>query len=171
MRSRKLRSIARRWWPSHGGDYDWERVERLYQRPDIVPDLIRNLVETAPQGAITDVGTAIVEDIALDYEGREHVALDLVLKAGLSRDQLFEVLGGCYSHYLENLGVPDRLAGLFSPAQIAWLMNEDTLRLPRGRALLDGDGVRVDPHETPWQKELSRSVAAMRQQPSPPPDR
>lgn len=160
MRSRKIRSIARRWWPSRGGDYDWERVDRLYQRPDIVPDLIRNLVETAPLGAITYVGTAVVEDMAMDYEGREHLALELVLKAGLSREQLFEVLGGCYSYYLERLGVPDRLARLFSPAQIAWLMNEDTLRLPQGRALLDGDGVRIEPDQTPWQAELSRRVAA-----------
>jgi hypothetical protein len=116
-------------------------VERLYQRPDIAPDLIRNLVETAPLGAISYVGTAIVEDLALDYKGREHVALELVLKAGLSRDQLFEVLGGCYPHYLEDLGVPARLAGFFSPAQIAWLMNADTPRLPHGRALPNGDEV------------------------------
>jgi len=160
MRHRKLRTIARRWWPSHGGDYAWNRVEDLtYRRLDLVPALIRSLVDTAPEGAITYVGTAIVEDLVIDHPQRGEFVLDLVLKAGLSREELFEVLGGCFPSYLEKLGVPTRLVSVFSPDQIEWLMNGDTLRLDGGRALPEGDKVRVDVRKTAWQIELDAHVA------------
>ena len=163
MRRRKLTTIARRWWSSRGGDYAWNRVwDMTLHRRDLMPALINSLVETAPEGAITYVGTAIVEDLMMDHPDRGDFILDLVLRARLSREELFEVLAGCYPHYLEALGVPTRLASVFSSDQIAWLTNGDTLRLDGGRALPEGDNVWIDPRKTPWQIELDAKVAHLR---------
>jgi hypothetical protein len=129
MRTRKLRTIARRWWRAQGGTYDWDRVYRiLLERHDLVPHLIGALAETAPDGELKYLGPAVVEtledfvDLGL-RRGRSRT-LQLVMAAGLRKDQLLEVLGGAYSRCLAGMGVAEALAGVLSPEELAWLLDD-----------------------------------------------
>ena len=69
MRMRKLRTVARAWWRADGGDYDWDRVDRILTRGhDLVPRLLKALVETAPEGQVKYLGPAIIETLEDNVE-------------------------------------------------------------------------------------------------------
>lgn len=153
MRNRKLRAIARRWWPAHGDQYGWERVYQISQRADQVPDLIRELVRTGPQGGNRYVGTTIVEDLLMDREddGRESEALDMLLKARLTQAELFGVLTGVYVHYLEALDIRSRLSGVLSSEQLDWLLDGNApQRWSDGTMEVEGTGLRFVPGPSEW---------------------
>lgn len=118
MRARKLRTIARRWWRSDAGDWEWNRVQSILQRRhDVVPDLIRALASTAPAGELSQLGPSIVEQLELHRafsipRPRPAQTLQLLLAARLTRDQLVEILSGTYPEYLEQMNVPEDLTAL-----------------------------------------------------------
>lgn len=124
-------------------------------RLDLVAALIREMVHTAPEGGWAYVGTWIVEDMAFNFEylkrGGQEKVLELILKAKLTRDELFGVLSGVYPDYLEGFGARERLVGILSSAQITWLLdrNEGT---NGGYAVAKGDGVRILPGPSDWER-------------------
>jgi len=155
MRKRKLRTIARRSWPADGGSYDWHRVYNMTRRLDLVSGLIREMVRTAPDGGWAYVGTWIVEDMSMNAKfenhGTQRQVLELVLKAKLTGNELFGVLSGVYPHYLEGFGARERLVGILPPAQLAWLLDR-TEGTNGGYAVAEGDGVRILPGPSEWER-------------------
>jgi len=100
------------------------------------------------------VGTSIVEDLVMDREddGRESEALDLLLKARLTRAELFGVLSGVYVHYLEALDIRTRLAEVLSSEQVDWLLdNGAPHRWSDGTMEVEGTGLRFVPGPSEWQ--------------------
>jgi hypothetical protein len=129
MRTRKLRTIARRWWRADGGNYDWDRVDRILTgRHDLVPRLLKALVETAPEGEVRYLGPAIIETLEMNIEfGLRHGpsrTLQMVNAAGLRQNQIIEVLSGAYSSYLMTMNISEVLADVLSPDEIHWLLDE-----------------------------------------------
>ena len=129
MRTRKLRTIARRWWRAEGGDYDWDRVDRiLAERHDLVPRLLRALVEAAPEGRLSYLGPAIIETLEdlVDLGPRRGLShtVQLLLAANLRKDQLIEVLSGAYSSYLVAMNIGDALSEVASSEDLAWLLDD-----------------------------------------------
>lgn len=157
--------MAAVWWQGTTGaddeEYevaDDEVFEIVHRDRDRVPSLIAALAATAPPGALSYIGTSVVEDLTFEVEQGDLAgveALRLVLESELSPEELFVVLSGAWAHLLEPL---DRLRGTpFSPSQLAWLF--DSLapnRSPNvGQTIIDGDGLRFLPEQTPWQAELA----------------
>lgn len=129
MRTRKLRTIARRWWRAEGGDYDWDRVDRILTgRHDLIPRLLRALVETAPEGGLKYLGPAIIEtlEILVDLGFRRGPSrtLQMVMAADLRKDQLIEVLSGAYSSYLVAMNISDVLSDVLSAEELTWLLDD-----------------------------------------------
>ncbi|SIO21796.1 hypothetical protein [Agromyces cerinus] len=109
MRTRKLRTIARRWWRSDGGDRDWDRVQFiLEQRHDLVPGLINALAFTAPEGELSQLGPSIIEQLELLRvhslrRSRPPRTMQLLREARLTQEQQDEILSGAYPEYLERM--------------------------------------------------------------------
>jgi hypothetical protein len=153
-----LSATAQRWWPSQGNDEAYDVVSRIVQyRHDLVPDLIRALVDTAPGGGLPFIGTSLIEDLVMqtEFDGLPtHRVVDLLLAADLDARVVFGILSGVYAELLAEINAAVRLRGVLPPEQIAWLLNSEAPeRLSnRGVTVADGDGVRFEPGETEWMR-------------------
>lgn len=151
-----MRTIARRWWPSVGGDRDWERVNDItWHRHDQFPRLLRMLVRTAPQGGISYVGTAVIEDLVYQAEDRNEFGwvVPLILSARLDQAQTFELLTGVVPRLLNLIDARTSFAGILSATQIAWLLDDDSDRwTTEGTPTAHGDDVRVIPGDSEWER-------------------
>lgn len=153
-----LRAIAERWWPSRGDDEAYDAVSRIVEaRHDLVPELLRALVETAPGGGLPFIGTTLIEDLIMqtEFDGLpSHRVVDLLLAADLDAKVVFGILSGVYAELLAEIDADARLRGVLSPEQMAWLLNSEAPeRLSnRGVTVADGDGVRFEPGETEWMR-------------------
>jgi hypothetical protein len=153
-----LSATAERWWPSQGDDEAYDAVSQILQdRHDLVPGLIRALVDAAPGGGLPFIGTSLIEDLVMqtEFDGLPtHRVLDLLLAADLDARVVFGILSGVYAELLAEINADARLRGVLPPEQIAWLLNpEAPERLSnRGVTVADGDGVRFEPGETEWMR-------------------
>jgi hypothetical protein len=130
---------------------DWEEVDRLErEEPERLPAVIRALAASAPDGALTYIGVQILEDLAelAEEEGRDDIAMDVLLAAQLTPAETFEILAGLYPHYLERWGVRDRFASIFSAAQLDALL--DWGGRSGRRLVMDGEGFGLIEASTRW---------------------
>jgi len=130
------------WWLR---DFDAaDEVDRITrEQKERLPSLIRALVESAPDGALSYIGVTILEDLA-DFavqEGGDDPSLGVLIAAKLTLADTFEILSGPYPHYLQRWGIREHLAKMFSVAQFDAL--EDWEGRRDQRLILDGDGVRL----------------------------
>jgi hypothetical protein len=127
MLSRGLTYLARKWWESEGGDIYWELVRKILRTEiDLVPGLLRAMVETAEPDKISYIGAGPVEDLQMWLKERQRPpTMDLVLEADLAPEELFQVLKGAYASFLIQMGAESRLAGILPEEQITWLLRED----------------------------------------------
>ena len=135
------------WRPGGEG---WEEVDRLErEEPETVPAIIRALVASAPDGALSYIGVQILEDLAelAEEEGRVDTALDVLIAAQLTPADSFEILAGPYPHYLERWRVRERFAATFTSAQLDALSDWEGRR--GRRLIMDGTGIRLT-GESPW---------------------
>lgn len=134
-------SLARRWW-LHDLDA-WDEVEEILDAAEAVPALIRSLATTAPPGALSYIGVAVLESIAMqaDFDGRPDTAIDDLLAADLDAPTVFEILAGPYPDFLERWQVRRRFADRFTAAQLEVLYDWGG-RVNR-RVVLDGEGSRL----------------------------
>ena len=125
MRQRKLTTIAKRWWRStlDFNYYDYERVHAILERADLVPVLIKTLVETAPAKGPRYVGTSVLEDLSMDaeFDQRPNRALDHLLAARLTTEENVTVLAGVWPEMLVEWGIREKMAAVLSTEQIDWL--------------------------------------------------
>lgn len=153
MIDRDLERLASEWWLTQRREYvgdDDDAFDQVFEM--ILNDstelsrLLQALVRTAPEGAISYVGVAILEDLTdqADFAGRPDRAIDALLAAELNAAEMFEVLSGPYPNYLARWRVQDRLADVFTSNHLAALFDWHA-RLNR-RIVLDGAGVRLEPH-------------------------
>lgn len=136
--------LARERWQGDGTDDAFDEVMDIVDNDvESVPALLRALVDAAPDGALSFLGVTILEDLSSNAEFRDESdpAIDVLLKAGLSRNDVFEILSGPWPEYLERWDVRHRLDRLFTSAQLDALLDWDT-RFNR-RIEIDGDGVRL----------------------------
>jgi hypothetical protein len=134
-------SLAHRWW-LHDLDA-WDEVEEILDAAESVPALIRSLATTAPPGALSYIGVAVLETIAMhaDLDGRPDTAIDDLLAADLDGPTVFEILAGPYPDFLERWQVRRRFADRFTAAQLEALSNWGA-RVNQ-RLVLDGEGTRL----------------------------
>jgi hypothetical protein len=121
--------LATRWWDSDGSDDYFGRVQEVLETEiALVPELLKAMVQTGGPGALKRIGTGPVEELQMNLEFgyREGPpTLDLVIAANLDPVDLREVLAGVYVDILEKMGARERLAGLMSPNDLEWLLDDD----------------------------------------------
>lgn len=131
MRRRKLETIAKRWWRTTYDDsvysyYDQRRVDELSGTPRTLVPLLRAAARTArgPLG-LSYIGTWFVEDLiyGFEYDKLPDRTIDILATTGLRGDTLTEILSGVYPHLLERIDAKERLTGLVSDSQRAWLVD------------------------------------------------
>ena len=112
-----------------GSDDDFSEVMRIVEEDvELVPELLRAMVATAPAGKLARIGTGPIEDLQMGIEfgyRTEPLTIDLIIAADLTPDVLFAVLKGAYASYLAEMDIDVRLRGKLSDEQIAWLLRED----------------------------------------------
>jgi len=117
--------LARGWWASDGSEDYFDRVEEILDTdPSKVPELIRAMVDTAPEGRLARIGTGPVETLqmAMEFGWRETpTTMELVLAAELTPAELFGVLKGAYPNYIVDMDVARWTAGILTAEQVAWL--------------------------------------------------
>lgn len=133
MRRRKLETIAKRWWRATDEVSDdakriadLERVDDLVDsHPDLASALIRALVATAPARGPHYVGTSVVEGLhyTAEFKGTPNPALQIVLAANLSPENLVAVLSGVYPDLLEEWDARTVLANALSEDELDWLLD------------------------------------------------
>ena len=142
MAENRFADLAANCWSS---DLDgWDEVNRLmHEQPETLPEIIRALVASAPDGALSYIGVQILEDLAelAEAEARDDPAIDVLIAAQLTPADTFEILTGPYPHYLERWEVRERFASTFSAAQLDVLM--DWGGRSERRLVMDGPGFRL----------------------------
>jgi len=135
--------LARAWW-QHDLDAFNHVCDLMTFHPKAAGAYIRVLAETAPDGALSYIGVAVLEDLSMDaeYEKRPDIAIDLLIEARLEPAVAFEILSGPYPHYLEKWEVRERFAHIFTPLQIDALYDWSAHR--GHRLMLDGEGFRIE---------------------------
>jgi hypothetical protein len=122
----------------------WEEVDRIErEEPESLPAVIRALVNTAPDGAISYIGVQVLEDLAEHSraEARDDPAMDVLIAAQLSPADTFEILAGPYPEHLDQWRIRERFATVFSPAQFDAL--EDWPARSNRRLMMDGLSYRL----------------------------
>lgn len=153
-----LAGLAADWW--RADDDAREEADRIVlEQLQEVPALIRALAARAPEGALSYIGVTVMEDLAeaAVEAACDDTSIDLLIAAGLSPADTFEILCGPYPKYLESWGVRERFATVFSDAQLDAL--EDWQGRFNRRAILDGDGVRLL-DVSPWFGSTSHGAQA-----------
>ena len=101
--------IAKGWWTSDGSDDVFGEVEDiLHGKPAKVPDLLRALVDAAPEGQLHRIGTGPIETLEMGIElgwRKEPATMELLLAAKLTASEMFEVLRGAYPSYIVEMDV------------------------------------------------------------------
>ena len=121
--------IAKGWWTSDGSDDVFGEVEDiLHGKPAKVPDLLRALVDAAPEGQLHRIGTGPIETLEMGIElgwRKEPATMELLLAAKLTASEMFEVLRGAYPSYIVEMDVARWLGGILTNEQLEWLRSED----------------------------------------------
>jgi hypothetical protein len=165
----RLRDLAAGWWLGPSDDLDdegpWEAVDALVQADsDALPAVIRALADTAPEGGLSYIGVSVVEDLEIlaEVQHRPSRTVAHLTAAGLSREELFEILSGPWTHYLVDLDVRSAFAGIFSERQFAWLLDDaaPSRRDPEVRTLPDGEGLRQSRGSTEFSRWLLGDAGA-----------
>jgi hypothetical protein len=127
--SQELLRIAKGWWTSDGSDDVFGEVEDiLNDEPAKVPDLLRAMVDTAPEGRLHRIGTGPIEtlEMGIEYGWRQQPAtMELLLAAKLTAPEMFEVLRGAWPSYIVEMDVARWLGGILTNEQLEWLRTED----------------------------------------------
>ncbi len=94
----------------------------------LASDFIRALIEQVPEGrSVSYIGTAVFEDLLhwSERTGEPNRAVEYLLRAARSTDQLFLVLAGVYPHLLARMRIEALAPRTLSEAQVAWLLDDD----------------------------------------------
>ena len=146
-RAAQLTALASRCW---GGSNDaWMEISERVDLADGVPSIIRALALTAPEGALSYIGVWVLEDISMraDREDRPDTSIDDLLSARLDAPVSFEILSGVAPGILEKWQARERLAELFTSAQLDALYDWPTR--VHHRIVIDGASTRLLP-ESEW---------------------
>jgi hypothetical protein len=121
--------IAQGWWISDGSDEVFGEVEDILdEHPSKVPELLRAMVDAAPQGQRHRIGTGPIETLEMGIENgwrTEPATMELLLAAKLTPAELFDVLKGAWPSYLVSMDVARWLEGILTDEQVTWLSSED----------------------------------------------
>jgi hypothetical protein len=141
-------TIARAWWERDRDAFDVVYDLTTYHS-EAAGAVIRMLAETAPDGALSYIGVAILEDLSMDadYENGPDTTLDRLFDARLEPAVMFEILAGPYPEFLEKWDVRERFLDIFTPAQMDALYDWPTHR--DHRLVLDGEGFRIE-EQSAW---------------------
>jgi hypothetical protein len=125
----ELLRIAEGWWTSDGSDDVSGEVEDiLHGKPGTVPDLLRAMVDSAPEGRLHRIGTGPIETLEMGIEfgwRTEPSTMELLLAAKLSPSELFAVLRGAWPSYIVEMDVARWAQGILSDDQVEWLSTDD----------------------------------------------
>jgi len=161
LHDRSLVQLASDWWTIQSGDHsvhddfidgaDDEVNQLIDDGSEEVPALIGALASIAPDGALSYIGVAILEDLAMaaDFNGRVDTTIDMLVLAGLDRPIAYEILAGPYPDFLERWRVRDRFGEVFTAVQLDALYDWNGRR--NRRLVMSGDGFRLA-DISPWFK-------------------
>ncbi len=129
--SDEILRIAHGWWTSDGSDDVYGEVEHIIDKePAKVPDLLRAMVDTAPEGRLHRIGTGPIERLEMGIEfgwRKKPATMELLLAANLTASELFEVLRGAWPSSIVEMDVARWLDGILTHEQLEWLRTEDAL--------------------------------------------
>jgi hypothetical protein len=122
--SAAMREVALGYW-ADADSLEWQRADDvLSYRHDLVPALIRALALTATPAQMNLIGVGPLESLSIDAKtrGLPDPTIDLLIAAKLPADTLVHILMGPWPHLLEEWSIAERLQGILSDEQLAFLV-------------------------------------------------